>query len=152
MHHLPRVISDHSPLWIQLDGDTPRISSGFIFQLMWIDHRDFQKVVQDSRQQLMYNIPGLVFHRKLIRLSRRLKNWNWEVFGNVTHKKKELQETIQTLELSLQQGWDDSVHEFWEKFGRISNKWSRGRMSSCVTKRGWIGPKTGTGTPNFITS
>lgn len=50
----------------------------------------------------MHGSPGLVFHRKLICLWRRLKSWNWEVFGNVSLKKKELLANIQVMENSLQ--------------------------------------------------
>lgn len=41
VQHLTRVTSDHSPLIIRLEGDTPKIAAGFIFQRMWVDHPEF---------------------------------------------------------------------------------------------------------------
>lgn len=58
--------------------------------------------------------PGLVFHRKLLRVQHLLNEWNWEVLGHVSIKKTELQGQIQTLKLQLQQGWDDTIHLDWE--------------------------------------
>lgn len=34
VHHIPRIISDHSPILIKLEGDIPKVSSGSIFQRM----------------------------------------------------------------------------------------------------------------------
>lgn len=101
VRHLTRVTSDHSPLLIKIECDPPMISSGFIFERMWTDNPDFHRIVQDSWSQPMNGSPGLVFHRTLLRLRRRLKNWNWEVFGNVSVKKKELMAYIQPLENTL---------------------------------------------------
>lgn len=63
----------------------------------------------------MYGSPSSVFHRKISRLRQKLKNWNWETFGNVSIKKKELLAKVQDLEINLQQGWDDEVHSRWEE-------------------------------------
>lgn len=41
VHHFPRITSDHSPLLIKLEGDIPKVSSGFIFQRMWTGTRIF---------------------------------------------------------------------------------------------------------------
>lgn len=101
VRHLTRVTSDHSSLRIKIEGDAPIISSGFIFERMWRDNPDFHRIVQDSWSQPMNGSPGLVFHRTLLRLRRLLKNWNWEVFGNVSVKKKELMAYIQPLENTL---------------------------------------------------
>lgn len=57
----------------------------------------------------MQGSPGLVLHSKLIRLRRRLKNWNWEIFGNVSVKQNELFTNIQVLKNRLQQGWDNTI-------------------------------------------
>lgn len=114
VQHLTRVTSDHSPLLIKIDSDAPRISSGIIFQRMWTEHSDFLRTVQDSWSQPVHGSPMLIFHRKLSRLRRRLKNWNWEVFGNVSMKRKELITHIQMLENIPQLGWDDSIHAEWE--------------------------------------
>lgn len=114
VHHLPRNISDNSPLLLKFHASPPSRSAGFIFQSMWVDHPDFLLVVKHSWDRLVHGTPGLVFHLKLLLLKHTLKQWNWEVFGHVSIKKKELQEHIQTLEMLLQQGWNDSIHLDWE--------------------------------------
>lgn len=62
----------------------------------------------------MHGTPGLVYHRKLLRLRHTLKSWNWEIFGHVSIKKKDLHEQIQSSELQLQHNWDDAIHLAWE--------------------------------------
>lgn len=49
-----------------------------------------------------------------MRLRRTLKVWNWNIFGNLSQKKNELQEKIQRLETQLQLGWDEGVHGDWD--------------------------------------
>lgn len=45
VHHLTRISSNHSTLLVQLDGEPPRILSGFIFQCIWADHPEFKDLV-----------------------------------------------------------------------------------------------------------
>lgn len=116
--HLPRISSDHSPLLIRLEQVLPKSSSGFIFQRMWVDHPDFSSLVANDWSSPVTGSPGMVLHKKLARLKKTLTHWNWNSFGNLFVRKREVQADIQKLESQLQQGWADSVHQEWESRSR----------------------------------
>lgn len=62
----------------------------------------------------MHGTPGQIFAKKLIRLRRDSKRWNWESFGDIRRKKQDLNARIQALERQLSDGWADGVHQEWE--------------------------------------
>lgn len=73
--HLQRLVSDHSPLLILLTVQTsyrPR----FIFQKMWLDHPDFQSLVQQIWGQSVTGSPSLRIAEKLRHLKNTIKRWN----------------------------------------------------------------------------
>lgn len=74
---------------------------------MWVDHPDFLNVVVASGSLPVYGSLGIVFSKKIARLRKILKDWNWSAFGNIFTQKKNLQNFIQTREIQLQ---DDLIH------------------------------------------
>lgn len=104
--HLPRISSDHSSLLIRLANVISGTSNGFVFQRMWVDHPYFMNIVAQDWARPVVGPPGKVLHRKLIRLRKKLKEWNWNSFGNIFTRKKELQDLIQNLKTQHQQGGD----------------------------------------------
>ncbi|XP_026417310.1 uncharacterized protein LOC113312789 [Papaver somniferum] len=84
-----RIDSDHAPL---LDGcaNIPKPKNvSQKFQKMWISHPTFMKVVQDCWSELIEGDPAFVFQSKLKKLKNVLREWNWNVFGNVHTQIKE---------------------------------------------------------------
>lgn len=109
--HLPRITSDHSPLLVRWEVEVPQISAGFIFQRMWVDHKDFKKLVAMDWAKPVPGTPGLKFWRKLLRPNHTLKRWNWNGFEDIFKKKAELTTKIQTFESQLQGGWSENTHK-----------------------------------------
>ncbi|XP_026396753.1 uncharacterized protein LOC113291433 [Papaver somniferum] len=89
-----RGISDHSYL-LGSDTEIPKPkNSPFKFQKMWISHPDFLKLVTESWKELLVGNPIFVFINKLKRLKIILKQWNWEIFGDVFIKLKQAEEKL----------------------------------------------------------
>ncbi|GER55466.1 RNA-directed DNA polymerase [Striga asiatica] len=81
--HLTRFGSDHSPLLIRCRfSSTPR-RTYFRFQNMWVRHHSFHDIVRDSWLQPTGLFGMRILEAKLGRLRRRLRQWNWDVFGNL---------------------------------------------------------------------
>ena len=97
IHHLHSDSSDHSLLWITLDGlDIPSFSKPFRFEEMWLSDRGCSNIVEAvwlSRED------GEVHDhvsRKIEKCGKELRVWNQNCFGNVrmvlSQKRKELKE------------------------------------------------------------
>lgn len=108
--HLTRIGSDHAPLLLRLD-ETPPYKSRFIFQRMWSEHPDFLRVVKEAWVMQVAGSPSQRLPSKLKILKFKLKNWNWEVFGDIRHKLAMLQEMIVQNEEVVQQAWSNEVEE-----------------------------------------
>lgn len=91
--HLSRVESDHCPLLMELLV-TQKPKASFKFHRMWLDHADFQNFVANQWQRPVIGSPMFVLHKKLIYLSRELKEWNWNVFNHLQRRMEQQQEVI----------------------------------------------------------
>lgn len=108
--HLTRIGSDHAPLLLRLD-ETPPYKSRFIFQMMWSEHPDFLRVVKEAWVTQVAGSPSQRLPSKLKILKFKLKNWNWEVLGDIRHKLAMLQEMIVQNEEVVQKAWSNEVEE-----------------------------------------
>ncbi|KAL3637594.1 hypothetical protein CASFOL_018762 [Castilleja foliolosa] len=97
--------SDHSPLLIEFQPSV-QYKSRFIFQRMWLDHPQFHSLVEKVWNCSVTGSPGYVMTEKLRRLRKGLKQWNWDVFGNVSSRIKALTSQIEMLDLQLQGEWN----------------------------------------------
>ncbi|XP_026383519.1 uncharacterized protein LOC113279018 [Papaver somniferum] len=80
---LPRVCSDHSPLF-GFVFENPRPSRvPFRIQKMWLSHPSFMQLVEDNWRLPLAGAPPFVFTSKLKRLKEALRIWNRTVFGDV---------------------------------------------------------------------
>ena len=97
IHHLHSDSSDHSPLWISLDGlDIPSFAKPFRFEEMWLSDRGCSDIVEAvwlSRGEEEDH--DHVIH-KIERCGKELRKWERDCFGNVklilSRKRKELKE------------------------------------------------------------
>ncbi|XP_026377693.1 uncharacterized protein LOC113271989 [Papaver somniferum] len=90
-----RIASDHAPL---LGGSVniPKPKNiPWKFHKMWLSHSSFMEVVSQSWSEEVIGDPAFGFQQKLKKLRNILKDWNWNVFGNVHLKLKEVEEEVQ---------------------------------------------------------
>ncbi|KAI9072462.1 hypothetical protein K1719_045574 [Acacia pycnantha] len=92
---LPRVCSDHHPLFINL-LESARNTEGrrFRFEAMWKMHEHFNEVVQQSWKG------EEEVHMKLETLQKDLVVWNKEVFGQVEGRKRRLLNRLNGIQCS----------------------------------------------------
>lgn len=107
--HLQRMISDDAPLLISVSQHIP-YTSRFTFQRMWMDHPNFQNIVEEIRRE-DHGSPSFKVAEKLRRLKDKLKSLNWSIFGDIKVKIHRLQSQLE-LETRLPNRWsteDDVV-------------------------------------------
>ncbi|CAM8972135.1 unnamed protein product [Rhodiola kirilowii] len=103
--HLARVASDHVPLLIKCGGHT-RKPAGFKYLRAWHTHAEFLSVVEDEWPKHSHANPILAFALKLKGLRRKLKHWNWTIFGNLKHRINDLIKKVEDLEAAIQHTWN----------------------------------------------
>lgn len=99
--HLPRATSDHCPLLFEAGQNTP-FKSRFHFNRMWITHPSFRTTVETLWIGDLHDNPLINFALKLKRLRARLKDWNWEVFGDQRREENQLFNEVHHIEGLLQ--------------------------------------------------
>ncbi|XP_026384244.1 uncharacterized protein LOC113279794 [Papaver somniferum] len=89
-----RGVSDHGYLCganaiIPKPADIP-----FRALKVWIEHDGFFKLVEDNWKLSIKGNPGFFFLSKLKRLKQIIKDWNWNVFGDVNHKIQQAEKNV----------------------------------------------------------
>ncbi|KAA3472035.1 reverse transcriptase [Gossypium australe] len=107
VQHLPRLNSDHAPLLIRLNGNTPpdRNLRPFRFQAAWLQHPDFNTLVQDNWRTDDHITDALE------NMSKQCLQWNKSVFGNIFTRKKRLEARIEGIQKTLK---DHFVPGLWK--------------------------------------
>lgn len=100
-----RIFSNHYPILLSFGLFVRKIARPFRFSNCWVEHSDFDKEVWSSWYEPIGYVsnPMQSMMIKLQRLKRMLKQWNWQVFGNVDQNvlmAEEELEVIQTLGVS----------------------------------------------------
>lgn len=96
--HLPRVLSDHSPLLISLDSIHVSVGSKnpFRFYTMWLTHLDYREVacskLHDFSGNLITQTSGV---------AKGIHEWAAANFGNVFKMKKKLLTRIRGIQHAL---------------------------------------------------
>ncbi|XP_019226036.1 PREDICTED: uncharacterized protein LOC109207552 [Nicotiana attenuata] len=72
VQHLPKIGSDHSPLQIKCDIETPLVKKPFRFLNFWVDHASFKEV----------------------KLKKVLTGWSKETFGDIFQKIASLEKVV----------------------------------------------------------
>lgn len=65
---------------------------------MWLEHPEFKSVVRTIWQEHIQGSPSYIVAEKLRRLQRKLKSWNWEVFGDVRKPLEDIRGKVERLE------------------------------------------------------
>ncbi|CAN0906368.1 hypothetical protein LINGRAHAP2_LOCUS24211 [Linum grandiflorum] len=97
--HLPRIKSDHRPLFITIYDDRP--FSGpqpYRFIAGWLHHKDFRSFLESN-----WDVMAPLSHQ-LQHLTPRLRKWNKHVFSNVFKRKETLLKRLADIELANDQG------------------------------------------------
>ncbi|XP_012832647.1 PREDICTED: uncharacterized protein LOC105953522 [Erythranthe guttata] len=105
--HLPRIVSDHSPLITKFGKMQPR-KSRFYFQKVWLEHQEFDTFVSSTWQQASV-VGKHTFEGKLGYLRSALKEWNWGTFGKIEDNISAMQARIEELEQRLAHDWNEGL-------------------------------------------
>ena len=97
IHHLHSDSSDHSPLWITLDGlDIPSFTKLFRFEEMWLSDRGCLNIVEAVWLSRGEEKDHDHVMRKVDKYGKELRKWEQDCFGNVklilSWKRKDLKE------------------------------------------------------------
>ena len=127
VHHLHSDSSDHSPLWITLDGlDIPSFSKPFRFEEMWLSNRGCSDIVE----MVWLSTEGGEVHdhviRKIDKCGKELREWNRNCFGNVrtelSRKRKELKEAEK---VAMRSGNNHQVRDLQKEIAELVDKENR---------------------------
>ncbi|XP_026443850.1 uncharacterized protein LOC113344004 [Papaver somniferum] len=86
---LPRICSDHSPLFGYAFENPRPARALFRIHKMWLSHPNFMRLVEENWNLPLYGAPPFVFSAKLKRLKEALKVWNRTIFGEVQFRLKQ---------------------------------------------------------------
>ncbi|XP_073042103.1 uncharacterized protein [Primulina eburnea] len=106
VQHLPRTVSDHSPLLIS----TPISARGpcsFRFQSMWMRHHNFLQTVRLNWHNPCHLSGMTRLFVKLKRLKSHLKWWNQDVFGNIFDKISAAESAVKIAEVACETDLSD---------------------------------------------
>ncbi|XP_042964784.1 uncharacterized protein LOC122299013 [Carya illinoinensis] len=110
MKYLPRLSSDHSPMiaWWKNDNSKYGFTS-FKYQKMWESHANFRDCVSRSWVVESGGVGMNRLARKLKTLKCALRAWNKNVFGLTIENIKALEDRVEALEESLQEGFNEEI-------------------------------------------
>ncbi|XP_071900970.1 uncharacterized protein [Coffea arabica] len=108
--HLMRAPSDHAPLLISLAPKVDCRSRSFRFLNVWPSKVGFLDVVKSAWQVEVVGSPFSVVWGKLKNVSRALRIWNRQVFGDVFENVRKGEAAVAEVEMRVQVDLSDEAH------------------------------------------
>lgn len=105
--HLPRIASDHCPIMLSLQSNHhPRSQfKPFKFFMMWIDHPDYKRLVNQ-----VWQTQSLSLEDKISETAKQLQVWNKETFGNIFSQKKTILKRLAGIQNALDRNVNPYLH------------------------------------------
>ena len=105
LYHLPRVKSDHYPILLSTDPRERKPPKPFMFEQMWLTDPSFPTLIDESWKALE-QIPSASsslsrFPRRLDTLTKHIKAWNKNHFGNLFQRKTCLLARLRGIQVAL---------------------------------------------------
>ncbi|XP_075088447.1 uncharacterized protein LOC142170438 [Nicotiana tabacum] len=92
--HLSKIGSDHCPMLIKCDIETPPIKKPFRFLNFWVKHETFKSVVKANWQADFSADPFILFNHKLKKLKKALSSWSKSTYGDTFQRIAILEEVF----------------------------------------------------------
>ncbi|KAK2975193.1 hypothetical protein RJ640_022085 [Escallonia rubra] len=94
---LPRVISDHSPIILDVNS-LRKARTYFKFENMWLENEGFIDLVKNCWSSCNFEgWPSFILAKKLKILKKQLREWSKVEFGNMNSRKSQIMTEIDTL-------------------------------------------------------
>jgi hypothetical protein len=95
----PRELSDHNPLMLVTDPELVHIKHSFKFEMGWLSHPDFKKIVDNIWSKPCKAKSALdKIQQKLELCKQYLKGWDWNRKGHKNKRKAQIQVDLGNLE------------------------------------------------------
>ncbi|XP_075097852.1 uncharacterized protein LOC142175172 [Nicotiana tabacum] len=102
VQHLSKTGSDHSPIFLKCDIETPPIKKHFNFLNFWVEHATFKDVVKENWSADFSANPFILFNHKLKKLKKALSLWSKATFGDIFQKIASMEEVVMVHEVEFE--------------------------------------------------
>ncbi|XP_075109246.1 uncharacterized protein LOC142181032 [Nicotiana tabacum] len=102
VQHLSKTGSDHSPMYLKCDIETPPIKKPFKFLNFWVEHATFKDVVKENWSADFSANPFILFNHKLKKLKKALSLWSKATFGDIFQKIASMEEVVMVHEAEFE--------------------------------------------------
>ncbi|XP_016436865.2 uncharacterized protein LOC107762979 [Nicotiana tabacum] len=102
VQHLSKTGSDHSPMYLKCDIETPPIKKPFKFLNFWVEHATFKDVVKENWTADFSANPYILFNHKLKKLKKALSLWSKATSGDIFQKIASMEEVVMVHEAEFE--------------------------------------------------
>ncbi|XP_070017110.1 uncharacterized protein LOC142172446 [Nicotiana tabacum] len=92
--HLSKIGSNHCPVLLKCDIETPPIKKSFRFLNFWTKHETFKDLVKENWNADFSANPFCIFNFKLKKLKKTLSTWSRATYGDIFQKIASLEEVV----------------------------------------------------------
>ncbi|XP_019240850.1 PREDICTED: uncharacterized protein LOC109220840 [Nicotiana attenuata] len=92
--HLSKTGSDHSPMQLKCDTDTPPIKKPFRFLNFWVEHESFKETLKKNWSADFHANPFTLFNHKLKKVKKALSGWSRATLGDIFQRIASLEEVV----------------------------------------------------------
>ncbi|XP_070002742.1 uncharacterized protein LOC142165914 [Nicotiana tabacum] len=100
--HLSKIGSDHCPMLLKCDIETPPIKKSFRFLNFWTKHETFKEVVKENWNADFSANPFCIFNYKIKKLKQALSTWSRATYGDIFQKIASLEEVVLVHEIQFE--------------------------------------------------